>query len=682
MSKLELVPLDWETFYDDEYSLSKMPAEEYIRDPRFEIIGLGIRWPGANTRWLSGPEDQLRAGLQKLDWSNKIVVGHNLSEFDALILTERMGIRPKFYQCTLAMARALHGGKQAKSLAAMCKLYKLPDKGDEVVKAKGKRRADFTAKELAAYGRYCIGDVDRCAELYEIFRKRLPAHELQYLHLLIRMWAEPRLHLDLDLLRKLGAEVAQRKETLLRQVVELIDNGAIYTPQHAQKLLRSDAKFAAALQLFGVDPPMKFSPKRKNPDGTPMQVYAFAKSDQGMTDLLEDEDERVQTLAAARLGVKTTIEESRILRFTGIAERGALPVPIAYGKTHTHRGAGAGKINMQNMGRVKKITKKIQPGDLIMTPVGARVFDAASPTFEQLRAQQTGEIFPIKKCHRVGLRDVIIAPPGKRLVVVDSSNIELRVCHLLAGQMDTVEMLRMGEDLYAWFAGDLYGYPVNKDDHPDERQHGKVGMLQLQYQAGAKSLRNAARVQNGLILTMEESERTVQVYRGRFTQVKKLWYKSEDAIKRMVNGSRDYIDQWGLCHTEKDKIVGPNGMCLNYDNIRYDSHVDYGDGYIYENREERKIKRIYGGAVVENLSQWLARDIVFEQMLDAERRYGGPSNGVALTAHDEILVVVDEDRAEECLKWCIQRMSQAPKWWPQIPLAAEGAIGTVYGNCK
>lgn len=682
MSKIEQVTLDFETYYDDEYSLSKMTAEEYIRDPRFEIIGLGINWPGRPTRWLSMEEDKLRAGLQRLDWSNKLVVGHNLSEFDALILTEKLGIRPKFYQCTLGLARVLHGGKQSKSLAALCKLYGLEDKGDEVVRAKGKRRADFSPQQLAAYGRYCINDVDRCAELYGLFRPQLPPVELLYNHLMIRMWAEPRVQLDLGLLRNLGAEVTARKERLLRETLALIDDGGELTPEQAQKMLRSDAKFAKMLQQFGIEPPRKPSPKRKDAEGNPLMVYAFAKSDAGMEELLNDEDEAVQTLAAARVGVKTTIEESRILRFTGIAERGLLPVPLAYGKTHTHRGAGSGKINMQNMGRSKDIDSKIRPGDLMMTPAGPRFYDATSPDGKLVRAQQGNEIFSLRDCHKVGLRDVLQAPPGKRFVVVDSSNIELRVCHLLAGQMDTVEMLRQGEDLYSWFAGDLYGYPVNKSDHPRERQHGKVGMLQLQYQSGAKSFRNAARIMGGIKITEEEAERTVQVYRGRFAEVKKLWREGEKAIRRMANADVGYIDQWGLCRTEHNRIVGPTGMWLAYDNLRYDVHEDFGEGYIYEDRERRRIKRLYGGSVVENLSQWLARDIVYEQALDIERRYAGPGTGVVLMVHDEVVALVDEDRAEECLQFSIQRMSQPPKWWPQIPLAAEGSHGVVYGQCK
>lgn len=682
MSQIQQVTLDFETYYDDEYSLSKMTAEEYIRDPRFEIIGLGIRWPGAPTRWLSMPEDQLRAGLQRLDWSNKLVVGHNLSEFDSLILTEKLGVRPKFYQCTLSLARTLHGGKQSKSLAALCKLYGLQDKGDEVVRAKGKRRADFSEKELAAYGAYCINDVDRCAELYDIFRRRLPPQELLYSHMLIRMWAEPRLTLSLDLLRRLGSEVTERKERLLRETLEVLDNGEVFTPEQAQKMLRSDARFAKALEAFGVEPPRKPSPKRKDAEGNPLMVYAFAKSDAAMEELLNDEDARVQTLAAARLGVKTTIEESRILRFTGIAERGLLPVPLAYGKTHTHRAAGSGKINMQNMGRAKSIDAKTRQGDLMMTPHGVRLFDALSPDGKQVRAMGAGEIFATKDCHKVGLRDVIAAPPGKRVVVADSSNIELRVCHLLAGQMDTVEMLRQGEDLYSWFATDLYGYPVNKDDNPKERQHGKVGMLQLQYQSGARAFKNAARVMGGVYLTDEEAERTVQVYRSRFTEVKNLWSAGEKAIRRMANAAEGYIDQWGLCRTEHNRIVGPTGMWLSYDNLRFDVHPDFGEGFIYEDREARRVKRIYGGAIVENLSQWLARDIVYEQALDIERKYGGPGTGVVLMVHDEVVVLVDEDKADECLQFCIQRMSQAPKWWPNIPLAAEGSHGVIYGQCK
>ncbi len=619
MSAIQLVTLDWETYYDEEYTLSKMTAEAYIRDPRFEIIGVGAKVGSKPAQWASGSMEEMRHRFQKSDWSNVVLLGHNVSEFDSLILTHHMGVRPKNYLCTLAMARAIHGGKVSKSLGALAKMYGLREKGDEVVRAKGKRRLDFSPSELAAYGNYCIGDCEIAYDLYQIMKGELPAQEQRYISLFTKMFAEPKLELDANALKEYQDELVARKIALLLRC------------GLTQQELRSDAVFADALIKAGVEPPRKISKR------TGKEAYAFAKTDEAMVALLEHDDVDVQILAAARVGVKSTIEESRVGRFIGIAERGKMPVPLVYGKTHTHRAAGGGKINLQNLGR-------------------------GSP-----------------------LRKAIKAPPGKIIVVADSSNIELRVAHCLSGQLDTVEKLRNGSDLYCDFATDLYGYPVNKKDHPKERQHGKVAMLQLQYQSGAQSFRNAARIMGKLKLDEATCQSTVDMFRNKFHMVKKFWRTCHNSITDMHAGIVRGIDMWGLCRTEQDCILLPNGMRLKYFGLREESHPDFGTQWVYDDKETRKMKKTYGGSITENLCQALARNVVFEQMLEVEKKYGSygdPTSGVALTVHDEIVAVVDEDKGEECLKFMLDVMHEAPKWWKELPVAAEGGIAMRYGDAK
>lgn len=617
--QLQLATLDFETYYADDYTLSKMTPEEYIRDPRFEVIGVGIKIGDKPTVWISDTMDGLRRRFSLIDWSRVVLLGHNMSEFDSLILTHHFKVRPRAYLCTLAMARALHGGKESKSLGALATRYGLQAKGDEVVAAKGKRRADFTPQQLAAYGAYCCGDCDITYALYHLLRPLLPTSELRAIHLFTKMFAEPKLLLDSHALTEYQQQLVARKVDLLMRC------------GLTQQELRSDTTFAAALEELGVEPPMKISKR------TGKQAFAFAKTDEAMVALLEHPNTDVQTLAAARVGVKSTIEESRVARFIGIAERGALPVPLVYGKTHTHRAAGGGKINLQNLGR-------------------------KSP-----------------------LRRAIMAPPGKRIVVADSSNIELRVAHCLAGQMDTVEKLRNGADLYCDFATDLYGYPVTKKDNPNERQHGKVAMLQLQYQSGAQSFRNAARIMGGLKLDGATCQSTVDMFRSKFGAVKKFWYICQNSIEDMAAGIPRYIDMWELCRTERDCIVLPNGMKLQYFNLCKEHHPDFGVQWVYDDKETRKPKKLYGGAVTENLCQALARIVVFDQMLEVERKYGtywDEGSGVALTVHDEVVAVVDEDKADECLEFMLDAMHQSPDWWPELPVAAEGDIAVRYGDAK
>ncbi|WP_082443946.1 DNA polymerase [Pseudomonas mediterranea] len=703
---LELT-FDAETFYTTKdngyYSLTAMTAEEYIRDPRFELIGFSIKKGPAPAQWYSGDLPYLKSVVADLPWHRIIVIGHNASEFDSLILTEVLGVHPLAYACTLQMARCLHGGKQAKSLAEMCKLYNLPDKGDEVVRAINKRRLDFTPYELAAYGKYCNNDSDRCYDLYRLFLPQMPTNEVWLASLSTKMFAEAKLALDRPLLLTMQQDMLVRKGQLMDRVADILNIPKNLSPDermlHTQKMLRKDQVLADVLKnQYDVEPPMKYSPKKKDANGNPLRVYAFAKTDEGMTALLEFEDESdeqgaedIQALAAARLSVKSTLAESRVNRFVDISGRGLLPVPLAYGKTHTHRLAGSQKINMQNLSGTKAVNKKTRLGTLIMTPHGPDRLKDFHMVTEQVMCSN-GMIYSNKgteKCHVVGLRDTIVAPPGFKIVVADSSQIELRVCHLLAGQMDTINELRAGVDVYSSFASTLYNRVITKADYK-ERQHGKVGMLQLQYQSGWKSFRNAARIMGGIRLSEDEAQGTVDVYRKRFTEIPKLWRTCQLAIPKMAAGGGGYLDQWGLCKIEPGRITMPGRNPVVYHNLRQEMRPGFNDGpdelqWIYDDKEKRHEKKIYGGSVTENMCQWIARNVVFDQMLEIERRWGSyqaKGCGVALTVHDEVVCVVREDDAEDCLAFMLGAMGQPPVWWPQLPVAAEGGIGQRYSQAK
>ena len=698
---VQLWHLDFETYYADDYTLSKMTPEEYVRDPRFEVIGYAVQrddWPEA--RWVTGTDEFMRGILRQLPWNRIIVNGHNMSEFDSLILTEWGGVRPLGYQCTLQMARALHGPRDASgkvisnSLSALARRYGLPDKGTAVQDAKGKRRADFSKRELDAYGVYCAHDVDLTRELYHRLRRELPPVEQRLSSLVTSMWAQPALQLDLQLLRTMRDDIAVRKSGLLMQVADMLQVSpelpADERMARTQKLLRSDATLARILDTeFGITPPMKPSKTKKDANGQPVMTYAFAKTDEPMTDMLEDDDEELQALIAARLGVKSTIAESRIERLAGIAERGLLPVPLVYGKTHTHRLAGGGKINLQNMNRVQGVKGSTREGTLIYTPDGyKRKFrhrEAPHPKTGKPALQvmcDDKSVYWAKDCRVAGLRDTLMAPAGKRLVVADSSNIELRVCHLLNGQMDTIAKIRAGIDLYCDMGEDLYHYPVTKENER-ERQHGKVAHLQLQFQSGGGAFRRAARIMGGIKLTQAEADETVVVYRRKHTEIVKGWGRGTECIKAMANGNAMYLDPHGMIRTDHNKLWMPNGMALNFFNLR--QYVFEGEDrpvWVYDDKESRKLKHVYGGVIVQGVTQALARTVVMEQMLEIERRIKAWGGRVVLTVHDEVVALVDEDYAEQTLAVMLEVMSTPPAWWLDLPVKAEGGIGVRYADAK
>lgn len=682
---MKVTGIDFETYYDDEYTLRRMTSEEYIRDPRFELIMVGISYDTNHSEWFSGTLQEIRDFLVARGVEDSIAVGHNLSEFDSLIMTEKLNFRPKYWQCTLSIARALGDGRSSQSLASLARRYGMPDKGDAVIMAKGKRRADFSPQELDAYGEYCAHDAWLTREIYQQQIKGLPTIERMVLHWFIRMFAEPRLEVDGGLVTILAHYHAQLRQRLLRQVatdvgIHTITGEVDY--EGVRRKLRSDPQFAALLRSYGVTPGMKLSERKSATAGKPVYSYAFAKTDSFMEQLLLDPDPRVSTAAEARVGVKSSIMESRLERFKGIASRGKLPAPFAYGKTHTHRAAGAGKINLQNMGRPGYVDDDTPRGAPVM--VGDDLFQLVGRVDDRLlqlkdQAGQVHEV-PRSKARVVGLRDCIMAPKGKRVVVVDSGAIELRVAHALAGQMDTVEKLVAGVQLYEEFATELYGYEVNKFDHPKERNHGKIAMLQLQYQAGHGSFQNQARVMGGVILTEEESKYTVDVFRTKFARIRAMWYRCQRMIEAMYQGREEFIDEWGLCRTGKDQIVLPGGLVIHYHGL-HTQKGEYGDEWVYYDKETRKQKRLYGGVIFENLCQALARLIVFEQALLVEHAWGKAlDEGVCMTAHDEVCVLVSKEKAQACLEHSLEVFKTPPSWWEWLPLDAEGSIGRRYGT--
>jgi len=326
---MQLMTLDIESFYSKSYSLSKLTTEEYINGDEFEVIGLSIKLGDTPTAWYTGSQLEIAETLNQFNWKNITLIAHNCF-FDASILSLAFNIYPARYIDTLSMARAIHGISVGGSLAKLATHYDLGEKGTEVVDALGKHLKDFTAAELAKYGEYCINDTELT---YALFQKLIPhynATELSLIDMTIKMGVVPRLMVDMAILESHLYEVKRAKELILEQV------------SADKSEIMSNPKFAKLLEDYGVEVPMKLSLR------TGKMTYAFAKTDDGLKDLLEHPSLVVQALVAARLGVKSTIEETRTERFIGIANRmGRLPIPLNYYGAATGRwSAGGGqKVN-------------------------------------------------------------------------------------------------------------------------------------------------------------------------------------------------------------------------------------------------------------------------------------------------------------------------------------------------
>ena len=208
--------LDFESYYDDAYSLRKISPIEYINDPRFEALGCGFVDEKNQKLWVDGPD--LPMIFQKIDWPNVMAISHN-ALFDAVILSARYGIIPGMYGCTLSMARNwLAPQLRSLSLAAISEHYGLRAKMDTVQKTKGVGFAALKQMpELYEETKtYAQDDASKCKTIYErIIAEGFPVGELDTIDMVIRMATQPQFELDQMVLAEHLNAVKAEKQRLL-----------------------------------------------------------------------------------------------------------------------------------------------------------------------------------------------------------------------------------------------------------------------------------------------------------------------------------------------------------------------------------------------------------------------------------------------------------------------------------
>ena len=536
---MDLITIDFETYYDKDVSLRKMTTEEYIRDPLFEVIGVCVKVNNQATEWASGTHEQIKEYLHTFKWSEAMVLAHN-TMFDGAILNWHFGISPRVYTDTLCIGRAVHGVEHSVSLKALAERYDLGVKGDEVLNTLGKRREQFTDEELERFGDYCVNDVELTYKLFMKMAKGFPKKELKLIDTTLRMFVEPVLRLDLQLLEEHLTVTRQRKEHLLSQAGAERDD------------LMSNPKFAELLKGLGVEPPMKISPP------TGKETLALAKSDEEFKALENHSDVRVQQLVAARLGNKSTLEETRTQRFIDIYNRGLLPVPVRYYAAHTGRWGGDDKINLQNL--------------------------------------------PSRGVNGKKLKQSILAPEGCTLIDADSAQIEARVLAWLAGQDDLTQAFRDGEDVYKKMASRIYGVK-EEDVTKDQRFVGKTTILGAGYGMGAQKFQNQLQT-FGFDMELSEARRVIKIYREANYKINELWRDAQRYLQSATAfGLKDVLK------IEDGTIILPSGLKLRYEDLQFDQ-TDKGVEFHYKVRRGRN--RIYGGKVIENVCQAIARCIIGE----------------------------------------------------------------------
>jgi hypothetical protein len=622
---------DFESFYDNDYSLRKMTPIEYVLDPRWETLGCAIGVEHGKTRLF--PQDEVADYLRGIS-EPYCFISHN-ALFDALILALRYNIHPAGLIDTLGMCRALlahetPGGRS--SLAVVAKHLGYEPKGEFIHRMRGVHAIDLFAWPalVEQWEEYTLHDLDLCRKVFFNLAPRFPPGEALIMDRVIRMTTQPRLVADVAGLNTYHAEVVEAKYQLLARV-----------GLTERSKLMSDNQFAELLREQGVDPPTKYSVTQNK------QVYAFAKTDTDFRALEEDDNPEVQALVAARIGNKTTIEENRSKRFIAIAQatdahygEPLMPIPLKYGGAHTHRLSGDWKLNFQNLGARK--TKR--------------------------------------------LRQCLLSRVGRSILAVDAAQIEARLTAWICGQNDLVEQFANNEDVYSNFASLLYGRTISKRDVV-ERFNGKTCILGLGFRMGPDKLlisaRHGAR-EFGIpaTYTFEQCLEWVQTYRRKMDQIQKTWYWLDDVIKYMAQERADGF-QIGPCHIMGCTVVLPSGLSLFYDNLHLNEQRDYVYSYggVY--------RKLHGGILLENIVQALDRQHTLEAAIRTEKRAAKLSSDglridgrIVLNVHDENVHEERDEVIQQLAEIAQEEMCRCSWWAEGLPLAAETKVGKNFGEME
>ena len=568
-----------------------------------------MRGPNGHVEWF--PPLQLKTFFDHLDWSQLAILCHH-TQFDGLILAHYYRVKPALWLDTLSMSRLVHGNHMRNGLDALARHYGLPAKSVPYTAFRGRHWDELSGLVQDQLANGGMHDVRLTWELFTRLAPYVPDEELALIDLTVRMFVEPCLRGNVKELHAIEHDEGKRKD-------EMMDKLGVTARE-----LQSPERFAELLRVHGIDPP-----KKKTDKG---EVYCFARNDKFMTEtVLEHPDDAIRTLGEARLGVKSTIEQTRAARLAAMAVRGALPVYLAYSGAHTTRWAGGDRVNWQNFRR------------------GSRI------------------------------RTAICAPAGHCIIKADKSQIECRYLNYLAGQWDVIDRFRKKEDPYVAIASAAYGEAVYKPKADDprygemlaKRGTGKQLELSCGYGAGATTIQKTAEKGSygppvKISLDMAMSWRNL--YRKTHRKVVEFWYQAENVLD-VISRKLDY--SWSIFKVRDGKLFLPNGTYLQYPGLCRSSD-EYGGHWRYDSRNGHN--KIWGGFLVENVIQATSRVDMGQCML----RLNSMGYRIVLMEHDAIAVVVREESAEKDMEIVLEEMRRPPLWLPEIPLDAEATMGETY----
>ena len=616
------VVLDFETYYDEEYTLSKMNQEAYTRDPRFEAHGAAIKW-SANTSAVWYDQRELAYRLKEEDWSDVFLIHHH-AQFDGFILSHHYNVHPGMFGCTLSMARLLLGNHLSVSLDSVRKHFGFPPKVTPYNLFRGKHWSELTPQSQQLIGEGACDEVESIWKIFGLLMQAgFPKAELDVVDSVVRMFTDPVLELDTAMLAKLW-EVEETKK---------INGSAALGIDPSE--LRSADRFIELLEAEGIEIEYK--------DGKNGPIPAFAKNDPFMRDVLREHDNpRVRALAEARLAEKSTLLQTRAATLGWVASRGPAPVYLHYAGAGTLRPSGGDGCNWLNFKRGSPIRRAVKaPSGFYLAPVDASQIECRVAHY--------------------------LADPTNPILQKFRNNEDPYSATASEFYQEEIYNPKEGDPRY--------------DEMKAKRGMGKQGQLMCIYGASGRQFKSTAAAGTygpRVDMTLETADAFVATFRKNTPWIcargTGYWAQCERMLARLAGG--DPVD-YGPLHIENRRMY-IQGAPMIYDTIEYFAPQP-GDK---ETRQGWRVKRrdgwrfLWGSKLTQNICEGVSRMIVSQAMTRIKRKYGIRSLN---WPYDELLLLIPRDgREEEMLQLCIDEMEIEPDWLPGIPLAAEGHLGERY----
>lgn len=278
------------------------------------------------------------------------------------------------------------------------------------------------------------------------------------------------------------------------------------------------------------------------------------------------------------------------------------------------------------------------------------------------------------------IRTAFVAPRGKTFVVADFSAIEARVIAWLANEKWRLDVFNTHGKIYEASASQMFKIPieeVTKGSH--WRKKGKVAELACGYQGGPNALINMGALKGGL--TEDDLAPMIDAWRAANPAICKLWADVNAAAIRAVDGERIDITRTGVSFFRKKEalFIGlPSGRKLAYHKPMLKSGKFGGKALVYQGMDQVSKKwgamDTYGGKIVENLTQAIARDCLADSML----RLDAAGYTIVMHVHDEVVIEVNEETAEADLGTICDIMGAELSWAKGLPLRADAYITKHY----